>query len=174
MTPTLHLRHHTNNRWRFVLSFSPELDWSQLHRDLLNAFPERTWTVRIKQRIGSIVVSRLASAPRLSHDSLAVVYGRVAQQLNLQGLSLPETPLVSAEIMGEVTKGWKTAVYSALEGLANAVSVSLSISTLLLSFSVFIIGFVGLFIPFSPGIWLLILATALFDFALSLRRPFVV
>ena len=174
MTPTLHLRHHTDNRWRFVLSFSPELDWSQLHRDLLNAFPESTWSVRINQRIGSIVVSRSAAAPRLRQDPLTVVYGRVAQQLNLQGLSLSETPLVSTEIMGEVSKGWKTVVDSALKGLANAVSVSLSISTLLLSFPVFIIGFIGLFIPFSPGIWLLILASVLFDFALSLRRPFVV
>lgn len=174
MTPTLHLRHHTDNRWRFVLSFSPELDWSQLHRDLLNAFPESTWSVRINQRIGSIVVSRSAAAPRLRQDPLTVVYGRVAQQLNLQGLSLSETPLVSTEIMGEVSKGWKTVVDSALKGLANAVSVSLSISTLLLSFPVFIIGVIGLFIPFSPGIWLLILASVLFDFALSLRRPFVV
>lgn len=174
MTPTLHLRHHTDNRWRFVLSFSPELDWSQLHRDLLNAFPESTWSVRINQRIGSIVVSRSAAAPRLRQDPLTVVYGRVAQQLNLQGLSLSETPLVSTEIMGEVSKGWKTVVDSALEGLANAVSVSLSISTLLLSFPVFIVGVIGLFIPFSPGIWLLILASVLFDFALSLRRPFVV
>ena len=174
MTPTLHLRHHTDNRWRFVLSFSPELDWSQLHRDLLNAFPERTWSVRINQRIGSIVVSRSAAAPRLRQDPLTVVYGRVAQQLNLQGLSLSETPLVSTEIMGEVSKGWKTVVDSALKGLANAVSVSLSISTLLLSFPVFIVGVIGLFIPFSPGIWLLILASVLFDFALSLRRPFVV
>ncbi len=174
MTPTLHLRHHTDNRWRFVLSCSPDLDWSQLHRCLLKTFPERSWTVRINQRIGSVVISRLASAPRLSQDSLTVVYGRVAQQMNLQGLSLPETPLVSTEIMGEVSKGSKTAIYSALEGLANAVSVSLSISTLLLSFSVFIIGFIALFIPFFPGIWLLILATALFDFAISLRRPFVV
>ncbi|MEC8441690.1 MAG: hypothetical protein VXZ59_05160 [Cyanobacteriota bacterium] len=174
MTPTLHLRHRTDNRWRLVVPHAPEIDWVRLQHDLLNVFPESSWLVRINQRIGSIVICRLASAPRLRQDPLTLVFGRVAQQLNLQGFSVSGTPLMPTEIVDNISQDWTNVVHSAFRGLANAVSVSLSISTLLLSFAVFIIGIAGLFIPFSPGIWLLIAATALFDLAISFRRPFVV
>ena len=174
MTPTLHLRHRTDNRWRLVVPHAPEIDWVRLQHDLLNVFPESSWLVRINQRIGSIVICRLASAPRLRQDPLTLVFGRVAQQLNLQGFSVSGTPLMPTEIVDNISQDWTNVFHSAFRGLANAVSVSLSISTLLLSFAVFIIGIVGLFIPFSPGIWLLIAATALFDLAISFRRPFVV
>ena len=174
MTPNLYVRHRTDHRWRFVVSYSSELDWARLQRDLLSVFSQKSWFVRINQRVGSIVVCRLASAPRLRQDPLTLVFGRVAQQLNLQGLSLSETPLMPTEIMDKTSHDWSNAVHSTIRGVANAASVSLSISTLLLSFAVFTLGFIGLFIPFSPGIWLLIAATALFDLALSFRRPFVV
>jgi len=174
MTATLHLRHRTDDRWRFVVSEASELDWVRLQRDLLSAFSQSSWFVRINQRVGSIVVCRLAAAPRLRQDPLTLVFGRVAQQLNLQGFSLSETPLMPTEIMDQSSQTGMNAVHSMIRGIANAASVSLSISTLLLSFAVFTIGFIGLFIPFSPGIWLLMAATALFDLALSFRRPFVV
>ena len=174
MTPRLNVRHRTDERWRFVVSHSSELDWSRLQRDLLSVFSQRSWFVRINQRVGSIVVCRLASAPRLRQDPLTLVFGRVAQQLNLQGLSLSETPLMPTEIMDQTPHDWSNAVHSTIHGIANIASVSLSISALLLSFAVFIIGLIGLFIPFSPGIWLLIAASALFELALSFRRPFVV
>lgn len=168
------MRHRTDQRWRFVVSHSSELDWSRLQRDLLSVFSQRSWFVRINQRVGSIVVCRLASAPRLRQDPLTLVFGRVAQQLNLQGLSLSETPLMPTEIMDQTPHDWSKAVHSTIHSIANIASVSLSISALLLSFAVFIIGLIGLFIPFSPGIWLLIAASALFELALSFRRPFVV
>ena len=174
MTPKLHLRHRTVNRWRFVVEAISDLDWSRLHHDLLNVFPKSSWVVRLNQRIGSIVVCCLASEPRLHQDLLTLVFGRVAQQLNLQGFSFPQTPLLPTEIIVEPSQNWMNAIHSAFCSLANFASVSLSISTLLLSFPVFIIGFIGLFIPFSPGTWLLVAATALFDLALSFRRPFVV
>ena len=78
------------------------------------------------------------------------------------------------EIIDQTSQECRNAVHSTIRSIANAASVSLSISTLLLSFAVFTVGFIGLFIPFAPGIWLLIAATALFDLALSFRRPFVV
>ena len=174
MTPTLHLRHRTDNRWRFVVGRASQLDWVRLQRDLLNVFPESSWVVRISERIGSIVVCRLASAPRLCQDPLTLVFAGVVQQLNLQGFSLSQTPLMPTEIIGKPSQDWLNAVHSAFRGLANVVSAFLSISTLLLSFAVFTIGFIGLFIPFSPGIWLLIAATALFDLAIRFRRPFIV
>ena len=174
MTPTLHLRHRTDHRWRFVVSQSSALDWVRLQSDLLNVFPQSSWFVRINQRVGSIVICRLASAPRLRQDPLTLVFGRIAQQLNLQGFSISETPLIPTEIMDQTSQNWRNTIQSAFRFIANAASVSLSISTLLFSFAIFIIGFLGLFIPFSPGIWLLIAATALFDLALTFRRPFVV
>ncbi len=174
MTATLQLRHRTNYRWRFVVSHASDLDWVRLQHDLLSVFSQSSWFVRINQRVGSIVVCRLASAPRLRQDPLTLVFGRVAQQLNLQGFSLSETPLMPTEIMDQTSQSWMNAVHSVIRGIANAASVSLSLSTLLLSFAVFTIGLIGLFIPFSPGIWLLMAATALFDLALSVRRPFVV
>ena len=174
MTPTLHLRHRTDHRWRFVVSQSSALDWVRLQYDLLNVFPQSSWFVRINQRVGSIVICRLASAPRLRQDPLTLVFGRIAHQLNLQGFSISETPLMPTEIIDQTSQECRHAVHSTIRRIAHAASVSLPISTLLLSFAVFTVGFIGLFIPFAPGIWLLIAATALFDLALSFRRPFVV
>ena len=87
---------------------------------------------------------------------------------------MSETPLTPAEVVPQDRINWLKPLRSFLRSLANVVSVSLSLSTLLLACAVFMIGFVGLFIPFSPGIWLLIVATVLFEFALALRRPFLV
>ena len=120
------------------------------------------------------MVCRLASAPRLRQDPLSLVFGRVAKQLNLQGFSVPETPLIPTEIVDRTSQKRLNALHSVFRGIANAASVSLSISTLLLSLALFIIGLLGILLPFSPGIWLLVVATALFDLALSFRRPFVV
>ena len=173
MTATLQLRHRTNYRWRFVVSQASDLDWIRLQHDLLSVFSQSSWFVRINQRVGSIVVCRLASAPRLRQDPLTLVFGRVAQQLNLQGFSLSETPLMPTEIMDQTSQSWMNAVHSVIMALLTPL-LCLSLSTLLLSFAVFTIGLIGLFIPFSPGIWLLMAATALFDLALSVRRPFVV
>ncbi len=174
MTPTLCLRHRTDSRWRFVVTHATQCDWARLQRDLVDVFPNSSWSVRINQRIGTIVVCRLASAPRLRQDPLSLVFGRVAKQLNLQGFSVPETPLIPTVIVDRTSQKRLNALHSVFRGIANAASVSLSISTLLLSLALFIIGLLGILLPFSPGIWLLVVATALFDLALSFRRPFVV
>ena len=124
--------------------------------------------------VGSIVIVRSAASPRSRQDPYDLVFTRVVQQINVQGYSLSETPLTPTEVVPQDRVDWLKPLGSLLHSLANVVSVSLSLSSLLLACAVFMIGFVGLFIPFSPGIWLLIVATVLFEFALALRRPFLV
>ena len=172
---TLLLRHQTKNRWRLCLEQSPiNLDWVRLQKDLESVFPTSRWCVRTNPVVGSIVIVRFPSSPPLRQNARALVFSRVVQQINLQGYSLSETPLIPSEVVSRDQSDWLKPLRSLLHSLANVVSVSLSLSTLLLSCAVFIIGFVGLFIPFAPGVWLLIVATVLFEFALNLRRPFVV
>ena len=68
---------------------------------------------------------------------------------------------------------WYT-VQSALQPLVNGISASLSLGLLLLSCFVCLLGLVGLYLPLIPGLWIMFLATLLFEMALKLRRPFVV
>ena len=175
MMPTLLLRHQTKSRWRLCFDQPPaNLDWNRLRNDLQSVFPTSRWSVRTNPVVGSIIIVRYTSSPPLRQDSRALVFARVVQQINAQGYSLSETPLTPAEVVPQDRINWLKPLRSLLRSLANVVSVSLSLSTLLLACAVFMIGFVGLFIPFSPGIWLLIVATVLFEFALALRRPFLV
>ena len=174
MMPTLLLRHQTKSRWRLCFDQPPaNLDWNRLRNDLQSVFPTSRWSVRTNPVVGSIIIVRSTSSPPLRQDSRALVFARVVQQINTQGYSLSETPLTPAEVVPQDRIMVET-LRSLLRSLANVVSVSLSLSTLLLACAIFMIGLVGLFIPFSPGIWLLIVATVLFEFALALRRPFLV
>ena len=175
MMSTLLLRHQTKSRWRLCFAELPaNLDWNRLRDDLQSVFPTTRWSVRTNPLVGSIVIVRSPLSPPLRQDSRALVFSRVVQQINAQGYSLSETPLTPSEVVPQDRVDWLKPLRSLLHSLANVVSVSLSLSTLLLACAVFIIGFIGLFIPFSPGIWLLIVATVLFEFALALRRPFLV
>ena len=175
MMSTLLLRHQTKSRWRLCFEQVPvNLDWNRLQNDLQSAFPTSRWSVRTNPVVGTIVIVRFPSSPPLRQDARVLVFARVVQQINAQGYSLSETPLTPAEVVPHDRVDWLKPLRSLLHSLANVVSVSLSLSTLLLASAVFMIGFVGLFIPFSPGIWLLIVSTVLFEFALALRRPFVV
>ena len=58
-------------------------------------------------------------------------------------------------------------------GFANIASAFFSFSVLLVSLSLFTVGFIGMFVPFSPGVWLIMLGSIAFDLALFLRQPFV-
>lgn len=172
---TLLLRHQTKSRWRLCFDQPPaNLDWNRLRTDLQSVFPTSHWSVRVNPVVGSIVIVRSAVSPRSRQDPYDLVFTRVVQQINVQGYSLSETPLTPTEVVPQDRVDWLKPLGSLLHSLANVVSVSLSLSSLLLACAVFMIGFVGLFIPFSPGIWLLIVATVLFEFALALRRPFLV
>ena len=172
---TLLLRHQTKSRWRLCFDQPPaNLDWNRLRTDLQSVFPTTRWSVRVNPVVGSIVIVRSPSSPPTRQDPRALVFARVVQQINVQGYSLSETPLTPAEVVPQDRVDWLKSLRSLLHSFANVVSVSLSLSTLLLACAVFMIGFLGLFIPFSPGIWLLIVATVLFEFALALRRPFLV
>ena len=108
-------------------------------------------------------------------DLAQLVWHRVRAQLVHQGLDIPEIPLSPTEvieptIVERLRLHWFT---SPAQWFVNGVSLSLSLSALLTSLALFVIGFVGLFLPLSPGFWLLMLASFIFDLAINLRRPFV-
>ena len=170
---TLELRHHTATRWRFRLPELQAADWSLMRDKLIEVFPPSMWRIRINPTVSTLVVQLTAERSLLPKQPLAFVYQHVVEILSQFGLTVSKTPLSPTEVMSHDV-GRVSPVARICRGLANAVSVTLSLSTFLLSLIVFTVGFVGLFLPFSPGIWLMLFATLLFEIAIALRRPFLI
>ena len=173
MTATLELKHQTATRWRFRLSKLQAVDWVLMRTQLIEVFPSSFWRVRINPTVSSFVIQLCAKGSFLKKDPFAFVYERVVQVLSQLGLTVSDIPLSPIEVIPHDVKRISPSAW-AFRGLANGLSVTLSLSTFLLSLIVFIIGFMGLFLPFSPGIWLMVFATLLLEIAIALRKPFLV
>ena len=174
MAPSLQLVHSTSGRWRYRLRCDQTIDWETFSRDLNQVFPPGSWILRLNKSAGSLVVlfvGDLQAQP--SVDLSQLVRSRVRQQLLRQDILVPEIPL-STTVVVHPTIGerfrWLT---NPAHWIANGLSLSLSLSALLTSLALFALGLLGLFLPLSPGLVLLMLASLVFDLALSLRRPFV-
>ena len=154
------------------MSLTARVDWLLLDSQLKEAFAQPFWTVRLNPSSSSFVVHRCSVGTSSVHHNLNFVYQRVVQVLAAQGVKVSEVPLSPAEVVPPRSNR-DSPFFQVLHSLANAVSVTISLSTFLVSLIVFTVGFVGLFLPFSPGIWLLIVATFLLELAISLRRPFL-
>ena len=176
MGASLNLIHATRHRWRYRIVCGDNMDWRRLSSDLNQAFPSSMWSFRLNQAASSLVVVCKADAqPQPQSDLSQLVWLRVRAQLSLQGIDVPEIPLSPTEIVEPTTVErlrlrW---FISPARWVVNGLSLSLSLSALLTSLAIFVIGFVGLFLPLSPGFWLLMLASFIFDLAINLRRPFV-
>ena len=176
MGASLNLIHATRHRWRYRIVCGDNMDWQRLSSDLNQAFPSSMWSFRLNQAASSLVVVCKADAqPQPQSDLSQLVWLRVRAQLSLQGIDVPEIPLSPTEIVEPTTVErlrlrWFS---SPARWVINGLSLSLSLSALLTSLAIFVIGFVGLFLPLSPGFWLLMLASFIFDLAINLRRPFV-
>ncbi|MED5383932.1 MAG: hypothetical protein VX481_05230 [Cyanobacteriota bacterium] len=176
MGASLNLIHATRHRWRYRIVCGDNMDWRRLSSDLNQAFPSSMWSFRLNQAASSLVVVCKADAqPQPQSDLSQLVWLRVRAQLSLQGIDVPEIPLSPTEIVEPTTVErlrlrWFS---SPARWVVNGLSLSLSLSALLTSLAIFVIGFVGLFLPLSPGFWLLMLASFIFDLAINLRRPFV-
>ncbi len=174
MSPTLILKHQTPTRWRFCINSSFPLDWEKLQLDLVEAFPPNYWLLRFNPSTRLIVVSSRFLPSHNPDSCLEVVYAGLVQQLNHQGCQLSSIPLSTTEVLKSVPNPFWYTVQSALQPLVNGISASLSLGLLLLSCFVCLLGLVGLYLPLIPGLWIMFLATLLFEMALKLRRPFVV
>ena len=176
MGASLNLIHATRHRWRYRIVCGDNMDWRRFSSDLNQAFPSSMWSFRLNQAASSLVVVCKADAqPQPQSDLSQLVWLRVRAQLSLQGIDVPEIPLSPTEIVEPTTVErlrlrWFS---SPARWVVNGLSLSLSLSALLTSLAIFVIGFVGLFLPLSPGFWLLMLASFIFDLAINLRRPFV-
>lgn len=176
MGASLNLIHATRHRWRYRIVCGDNMDWRRLSSDLNQAFPSSMWSFRLNQAASSLVVVCKADAqPQPQSDLSQLVWLRVRAQLSHQGIDVPEIPLSPTEIVEPTTVErlrlrWFS---SPARWFVNGLSLSLSLSALLTSIAIFVIGFVGLFLPLSPGFWLLMLASFIFDLAINLRRPFV-
>ena len=167
------LKHQTPNRWRFSVESSVQLDWVQLQSDIEGAFPSNHWTLRFNPATRLIVVSSRLSLPHNQDCSLEFVYASIVQQLNHQGCRLSSIPLSTTEVLKPANNPFGFKVHSVLKPLFNGVSASLSLGFLVLSCFAFALGLVALYLPLLPGLWIMLLATLLFETALDLRRPFV-
>ena len=101
------------------------------------------------------------------------VYSEVVNQLNHQGCQLSTIPLSKVEVLNPSPNRVWLELQSFLYPVVNALSASLSLGCLLLASVAFALGLVGLYLPLYPGLWIMLLATLLFETALDLRRPFV-
>ena len=174
MSSRLVLKHQTPTRWRFCINSSFPLDWAKLQLDLEEAFPSNYWFLRFNPSIRLIVVSSKLSPFHNPDCCVEVVYAVLVKQLNHQGCQLSSIPLSTTEVLKSVPNPFWYTVQSALQPLVNGISASLSLGLLLLSCFVCLLGLVGLYLPLIPGLWIMFLATLLFEMALKLRRPFVV
>jgi hypothetical protein len=174
MAPALNLIHSTNRRWRYRVVRAQQLDWARLRSDLEQIFPPSEWVIRLNTVSESLIIIRLGNlSPQLGQDLTGMVRDGVRQQLIRQGIVVSETPLSPTEVVRPVSAQRTSWMRESARCLANALSMSLSLSALLTSLALFLLGFIGLFLPLSPGVWLLMLATLVFDLALTVRRPFV-
>ena len=174
MAPALNLIHSTNRRWRYRIVRAQQLDWARLRSDLEQIFPPSEWVIRLNTVSESLIIIRLGNlSPQLGQDLTGMVRDGVRQQLIRQGIVVSETPLSPTEVVRPVSAQSRSWMRDSARCLANALSMSLSLSALLTSLALFLLGFIGLFLPLSPGVWLLMLATLVFDLALTVRRPFV-
>lgn len=166
------LKHQTPIRWRFSVESSAPLDWVQLQLDIEDVFPSNDWTLRFNPSKRLIVVSSRLLLPHNPDCSLEFVYASIVQQLNLQGCQLSSIPLSSTEVLNPSQNHLWLSLHSILRPLANGISASLSLGFLLLACAAFVLGLVALYLPLLPGLWIMLLATFLFDTALDFRRPF--
>lgn len=174
MSSRLVLKHQTPTRWRFFVNSSVPLDWTKLRLDIEDVFPINYWTLRFNPSTRLIVVSSRLSSSHNPDCSLEFVYAGLVRQLNHQGCQLSSIPLSTIEVLKSDPNPFWYTVQSVLQPLVNGISASLSLGFLLLSFFAFSLGLVGLYLPFFPGLWIMLLATLLFEMALDLRRSFVV
>ena len=174
MSSSLQLMHSTNRRWRYRLCYEEPISWERLSSDLNQAFPSKSWVIRFNKAARSFVILCRAELQfQQSADLSQMVWERVREQLSHQGILVPEIPLSPTVIVQPRVGGRPLWVTNPARWIANGLSLSLSLSALLTALALFVIGFVGLFLPWSPGFWLLMLASLVFDLALSLRRPFI-
>lgn len=174
MAPSLTLVHSTKRRWRFRVTGVQQLDWQQLSSGLAQAFPASQWLIRLNTVSDSLVILRTGTAaPQRGEDVTGKLREGIRQQLIHQGIVVSDIPLSPTEIVRPVSSQSKPWLRHSVRCLANGLSMSLSLSALFTSLALFLLGFIGLFLPLSPGVWILMLATLLFDLALTIRRPFV-
>ena len=176
MGASLNLVHATRHRWRYRVVCAESMDWRRFSSDLTQAFPSSLWSIRLNEAASSLVVVCKADAQSQPESDVAqLVWLRVRAQLIHQGIDVPEIPLSPTEIVEptmveRLRLRWLS---SPARWLVNGLSLSLSLSALLTSLAIFVLGFIGLFLPLSPGFWLLMLASIVFDLAINIRRPFV-
>lgn len=168
----LDLVHQTSQRWRFKLTGPLAVPWDILLDHLHQFFPLHSWSVRINPSASSLVIQSLNCMPSLPSRS-SYVYQGVSKQLHQLGFDVSVLPLSPVVVIHDRNTFSFSLGSNVLNTLFNGISICLSLSLLFLSGIVFIFSFFGLFLPLSPGIWLMILATSLLEMAISVRRPFV-
>ena len=173
MTSRLVLKHQTPTRWRFCVDSSVPLNWDLLQRDLEDAFPSHQWCLRLNQSTCLIVISFRSSLSVNPDYSFEFVYAAVVDQLNHQGCQLSTIPLSKVEVLKPSPNRVWLELRSFLYPVMNAFSASLSMGSLLLASVAVALGLVGLYLPLFPGLWIMLVATLLFETAMDLRRPFV-
>ena len=174
METSLHLIHKTSSRWRFKLRhLSNEFCWSEFTSSLHHAFPQKKWRIRVNSNASSIVVVLLdpeRDSQNLMHYS---VRRCIVQQLNQQGLSVADLPLTPTEVLTSSHEGSPRLPQKIFDFIGNCASFFFALPVSIVAIFLFFVGFIGLFIPYFPGFFFLLLASVAFDLIVGMRRPFV-
>lgn len=173
--PSLTLVHQTHSRWRFRVEISNDLlDWNKFQQGLYTLFPDSSWLIRINQISKSLIIHCTESASSLQRHSSSLIQAKIIQVLARLGVSsIVTTPLTPVEVVLTNPSFDFHSNRGFMFGFANIASAFFSFSVLLVSLSLFTVGFIGMFVPFSPGVWLIMLGSIAFDLALFLRQPFI-
>ena len=173
MSASLNLIHHTKCRWRFKICDAQILDWRRLEIDLESVFPRSSWSLRLNSIAESIIICYKKTNCQTDTISSFVVRDCLVKQLNRQGLSIAVLPLSQVEVIKDSLSPKVRHLHKIVHSIFNAISLSMAFSLICMSLLLFLLGLLGLFIPFTPGLWVLMMATIIFDMAISLRSPFV-
>jgi hypothetical protein len=172
----LRLRHRSRGRRRYSLHLDAPIDWSALAGSLRVRLTGTPFRFRLNPIARSVVIAGISSDDDQTWQPAALALVAALEEIG----ATPPTPEVITIPLRHIATPlrqrrqhpwrWLAAL---MGGLANLMTVSLSLLLSLTAFSLILVGLPGLLLPLSPGALLLLLAAWLIELAFLLRRPFI-
>lgn len=165
----LSLRHRSRGRRRYSLQLDQPIDWSALADCLRVRLTGSPFRFRLNPIARSVVITGISSNDDQSWQPAALALVAALEEI---GATPPSPEVITIPLRQRRHHHWRWLV-ALMGGLANLMTVSLSLLLTLTAFSLILVGLPGLLLPLSPGALLLLLAAWLIELAFLLRRPFI-
>lgn len=153
------LLHALPGRWRYRLRSTAPLVWDRLEQELTVLLPPPLWSWRLNRTAASLLLT--SSDPGLRQQG----WQGVLAAMERAGATPPEPELVRVRVSVVRERPW-------LIASGNLLSLITAGALMALALLLTLLGILGLLLPLAPGFPLLILAFALVESAIQLRRPF--